>query len=169
MLVFQLPFTISLLSLWWCVRCVYMKREQFRGDASPPSSIHYVISTWPVPLIISNSTNIPPDSFKLSSSSHSLSSYCWKGFQEKLIILYYNWIEQKGNYAVSSLCFLFLYLPRVLTSGEFIVSSCQMSDIWGWGSCGSCLLPMGFFTTASWIQLDTNTSYCISTFCLLKA
>lgn len=141
-----LSFILQSLFCFSCDVCdVHLYEERIvQRDASPPSSIHYVNSTWPVPLIISISTDRPLDSFKLSSSSHSLTSNYWEDFQGKLIIFYYSWIEPKGTCRIFSVCFLFLYLPRVWTRDAFVCSPVK-SQIFG----HEVVVAVVFFTAAS--------------------
>lgn len=104
---------------------------------------------FPLDQSLSSSTisaDKPPDYFKLSSSSHSLTRYCWECFQGKLIILYYSWIEWEKR-ELQNFSVLSASLSAKNLGVEWIcVFSCQI--FWGWGCCGSCLLHTSFFSTA---------------------
>lgn len=112
---------LSSLSRGMCYECFYEKEIVQRGMHLLPHP--FIMPSLDDQSLSSStiSTDIPLDSFKLSSSSHSLTRCSWECFQEKLIILYYSWIEQKGSCGIF-LCFLSLYLPKVLVLDEFLFS-----------------------------------------------
>lgn len=134
------------------VMYVCMKRELCRGMHLLP---HPFFMSSSLDQSVSSSASQVTD-FQTPLTSHPpLTSYCGEDPQEKLIILYYSWIEPKGTCRSSSLHFLFLYLPRVFDSGAFVCSpvKCQ---IFG----GEAVVAVVFLTAASQTQSVTNTSSC---------
>lgn len=119
--------SLSSMALVMCVMYVCIKRELCREMHRLP---HPFFMSSSLDQSVSSSASQVTD-LQTPSTSHPLTSYCGEDFQGKLIILYYSWIEPKGTCRISSLHFLFLYLPRVFDSGCVCVFSCQMSNIRG--------------------------------------
>lgn len=120
--------SLSYMALVMRVVYVCMKRGLCRGMLLLP---HPFFMSSSLDQSVSSSASQVTDLQTPLTSHPPLTSYCGEDFQEKLIILYYSWIEPKGTCRISSLCFLFLYLPRVFDSGCVCVFSCQMSNIRG--------------------------------------
>lgn len=119
--------SLSSMALALCVMYVCMKKL-CRGMHLLP---HPFFMSFSLDQSVSSSASQVTDLQTPLTSHPPLTSYCGEDFQEKLIILYYSWIEPKGTCGISSLRFLFLYLWRVFDSGCVCVFSCQMSNIQG--------------------------------------
>lgn len=149
MSVFQLPFMISFLCLqgyaMFVIICL-IKGSCSEWGASPPSSIHYAISTWPVPLIINHlswHTSRLLQALIFLTQSHQVLLRMLSR-EAHYFALQLDWMGEKGAAEFSVLS---ASLSAKNLGVEWIcVFSCQI--FWGWGCCGSCLLHISFFSTA---------------------
>lgn len=118
--VFQLPFMISCLCLqgyaMFVIICL-LKGSCSEWGASPPSSIHYAIPTWPVPLIINHvswHTSRLLQALILLTQSHQVLLRLLSR-EAHYFVLQLDWTREKG--AAEFLC-------------AFCISICQESWCW---------------------------------------